>query len=228
MATPGGILIVEDEAAIADAISYALRTDGFLPRQCDLGTEALELLRTGTFQLVILDVGLPDLSGFEVLRRLRTFSDVPVIVLSARSEEVDRVLGLEIGADDYVPKPFSPRELVARVRVILRRLTPREPSATSPFAVDEASHRIRFCGKPLDLTRYEYLLLKTLLAQPERIFSRAQLMEQVWAGAEDSADRTVDTHVKTLRVKLRGIDAEQDPIQTHRGQGYSLGRPPCA
>ena len=224
---PGGILIVEDEAAIADAITYALRTEGFRPRHCGLGTEALALLRAESFQLVILDVGLPDLSGFEVLRRLRGFSEIPVIFLSARTEEVDRVLGLEIGADDYVAKPFSPRELVARVRVILRRLAPRTPSAEPQFEVDEATHRIRYFGQALDLTRYEYLLLKTLLAQPERIFSRAQLMEQVWAGAEDSADRTVDTHVKTLRTKLRSIEPDQDPIQTHRGQGYSLSRTPC-
>jgi two-component system catabolic regulation response regulator CreB len=187
----------------------------------------LELLRSGEFQLVILDVGLPDLSGFEVLRRLRGFSEIPVLFLSARTDEVDRVLGLELGADDYVAKPFSPRELVARVRVILRRLTPRAAAVESRFELDEASHRIRFCGQPLELTRYEFRLLKTLLNQPERIFSRAQLMERVWAGAEDSADRTVDTHIKTLRTKLRAIAAEEDPIQTHRGQGYSLSRPSC-
>lgn len=224
----GEILIVEDESTIADAIQYALSTEGFLPRHCALGLEALTLVRTEPIQLVILDVGLPDLSGFEVLRRLRAFSEVPVIFLSARTEEVDRVLGLEIGADDYVAKPFSPRELVARVRVILRRLEPRKPAPEPRFALNESSHRIRYRGQALDLTRYEYLLLKTLLIQPERIFSRAQLMERVWAGAEDSADRTVDTHIKTLRAKLKAIDPEHDPILTHRGEGYSLSGSPCA
>jgi len=218
---PAEILIVEDEAAIADTIAYALSTEGFAPRRCERGEEALVLLRGGDIRLVILDVGLPDLSGFEVLRRLRTFSEVPVLFLTARSGEVDRVVGLELGADDYVAKPFSPRELVARVRSILRRTAQR----TSPlFQVEEASHRIRFKGQSLDLTRYEFLLLKTLLAHPERVFTRAELMEGVWAGAEESADRTVDTHVKTLRAKLRLVDAEADPIQTHRGLGYSIGR----
>ena len=226
----GDILIVEDEAAIADVIAYALKTEGFTPHLCALGEEALARLRAGAYSLVILDVGLQDLSGFEVCRRLRAFSDVPVIFLTARRDEVDRVLGLEIGGDDYVAKPFSPRELVARVRVILRRLSPRpsDPPAAA-FEQDVPARRIRFRGQALDLTRYEYLLLATLLSQPERIFTRSQLMEEVWSGAEESADRTVDTHVKTLRAKLRAIDPEADPIQTHRGVGYSLsGRFPCA
>lgn len=221
------ILIVEDEAAIADTIAYALRAEGFTPHRCSLGEEALARLRQGGFRLAILDVGLPDLSGFEVCRRLRQFSELPVIFLTARSEEVDRVVGLEIGADDYVAKPFSPRELMARVRVILRRLEtkPSQPPPAPAFEVDEARRRIRFRGQALDLTRYEYLLLKTLLAQPERVFTRAQLMEEVWSGAEESGDRTVDTHVKTLRTKLRAIEPGLDPIQTHRGMGYSVTKP---
>ncbi len=224
---PGDILIIEDEVAIADTIAYALQTEGFTPHRCELGEEALARLRGGGFKLAILDVGLPDLSGFEVCRRLRTFSDLPVIFLTARSEELDRIVGLEIGADDYMAKPFSPRELVARVRVILRRVEGKAaPRAIPPprvFEIDEAARLIKFCGEPLDLTRYEYLLLRTLLSQPERVFSRAQLMERVWAGAEESADRTVDTHVKTLRAKLKGACADVDPIQTHRGLGYSIG-----
>jgi two-component system catabolic regulation response regulator CreB len=139
---------------------------------------------------------------------------------------VDRVVGLEIGGDDYVLKPFSPRELVARVRVILRRLEPRKAGAPPVFALDEARRIVTFCGTPLDLTRYEYLLLKTLLAHPERVFTRAQLMEQVWSAAEESTERTVDAHVKTLRAKLRAVDPAADPILTHRGVGYSLGPTP--
>ena len=221
----GPILIVEDESAIADTIDYALRTEGFTPHRCELGGEALERLRRETFRLVILDVGLSDLSGFEVCRRLRTFSEIPIVFLTARSEEVDRIVGLEIGGDDYVTKPFSPRELVARVRVILRRIERREePIVPGTFELDEDGHRIRFSGQPLDLTRYEFLLLKILMGSPERVFTRAQLMEQVWAGAEESGDRTVDTHVKTLRAKLRAVNPELDPILTHRGLGYSLTR----
>lgn len=222
----GAILVIEDESAIADTIAYALRTEGFSPHWCDLGGDGLERLRRESFRLVILDVGLPDLSGFEVCRRLRTFSEIPVIFLTAHSEEVDRILGLEIGGDDYMAKPFSPRELVARVRVILRRMDPKEASPQIPpdFQLDEMRHRIRFCGRDLDLTRYEYSLLKFLMSCPERVFTRVQLMEQVWAGAEESSDRTVDTHVKTLRAKLRTVNPELDPIQTHRGLGYSLAR----
>ena len=222
----GDILIIEDESAIADTIAYALKTEGFTPHRCGLGSEALELLRGGSFRLAILDVGLPDLSGFEVCRRLRTFSSLPVIFLTARTEEVDRIVGLEIGGDDYLAKPFSPRELVARVRVILRRMERPEIAAPASggFEVDEARHRIRFRAQDLDLTRYEYLLLKCLMASPERVFTRVQLMEQVWAGAEESGDRTVDTHVKTLRAKLRSVAPDLDPIQTHRGLGYSLAR----
>lgn len=221
----GPILIVEDESAIADTIDYALRTEGFTPHRCELGGEALERLRRETFRLVILDVGLSDLSGFEVCRRLRTFSEIPIVFLTARSEEVDRIVGLEIGGDDYVTKPFSPRELVARVRVILRRTEQREkPIVPGTFELDEDGHRIRFSGQLLDLTRYEFLLLKILMGSPERVFTRAQLMEQVWAGAEESGDRTVDTHVKTLRAKLRAVNPELDPILTHRGLGYSLTR----
>jgi two-component system catabolic regulation response regulator CreB len=221
----GDILIIEDESAIADTIAYALKTEGFTPHRSELGGEALERLRRESFRLAILDVGLPDLSGFEVCRRLRTFSAIPVIFLTARSEEVDRIVGLEIGGDDYMAKPFSPRELVARVRVILRRMERMEAApSTTGFELDEGRHRIRFCGQDLDLTRYEYLLLKCLMASPERVFTRLQLMEQVWAGAEESGDRTVDTHVKTLRAKLRLANPQLDPIQTHRGLGYSLAR----
>lgn len=213
------ILIVEDEPAIADAIAYALSTEGFAPHRVGTGGEALARIQGGAFRLVILDVGLPDLSGFEVCRRLRGFSSIPVLFLTARSEEVDRILGLELGGDDYVAKPFSPRELVARVRAILRRLDPPRPRL---FEHDPEGRRIRYRGQTLDLTRYEYLLLRTLLARPERIFTRTQLMEEVWTTAEESLERTVDTHVKTLRAKLRAVDPEADPIQTHRGVGYSL------
>ncbi len=220
------ILIVEDEPAIADSISYALRTDGFVPLHVSLGEKALAAMRTpagAAPELIVLDVGLPDMNGFEVCRQLRQFSNVPVIFLTARSDEIDRIVGLEIGADDYVTKPFSPRELVARIRVVLRRLAPAPPSA-APARFELRAHeaRVVFCGQPLDLTRYEYLLLKTLIEHPGHVLSRAQLMDRVWADAPDTLDRTVDAHIKSLRAKLRLIDPASDPIQTHRGMGYSL------
>ncbi|HQL48788.1 MAG TPA: winged helix-turn-helix domain-containing protein, partial [Holophaga sp.] len=156
-------------------------------------------------------------------RRLRRFSEVPVLFLTARDAEVDRIVGLEIGADDYVTKPFSPREVAARVRTILRRARPAQ--ASRGFQMDAAARRIAYQGALLDLTRFEYDLLRTLLAHPGRIFTRAELMETVWAGAEDTQDRTVDTHIKTLRSKLRAVAPEADPIQTHRGVGYSVELP---
>lgn len=217
---PGRVLVVEDERAIADTLLYALRTEGFEPVWCELGSQAMDLVRSDEPTLVILDVGLPDLSGFEVCRRIRTFSDVPILFLTARGEEVDRIVGLEIGADDYVTKPFSPREVATRVRTILRRSTPNH--SKSGFHLDVTSRRVTFSGRLLDLTRFEYELLRALLAHRGRIFTRSELMEMVWAGAEDTQDRTVDTHIKTLRAKIRAVAPEADPIQTHRGLGYSL------
>ncbi len=221
---PGTILIVEDELAIADSIAYALRTDGFTPVHVALGALALEAMHASPAPaLVVLDVGLPDMNGFEVCRTLRQFSNVPVIFLTARSDEIDRIVGLEIGADDYVTKPFSPRELVARIRVVLRRLAPAPvPPQQARFQLRAQEARVVYCGQALDLTRYEYLLLKTLIEHPGHVLSRAQLMDRVWADAPDTLDRTVDAHVKSLRAKLRLVEATSDPIQTHRGMGYSL------
>jgi two-component system catabolic regulation response regulator CreB len=169
------------------------------------------------------------MTGLDVCRALRQVSDVPVIFLTARVGEVDRVLGLELGADDYVVKPFSPRELVARVRACLRRRAPpAQPEARwqaiGAFEIDREGRRIRYHGQLLDLTRYEYGVLEALLARPGAVLSRSQLMDRVWADALDSSDRTVDTHVKTLRSKLRAAAGGQggDPIVTHRGLGYSI------
>ena len=220
---PDRILIVEDERAIADTLIYVLRTEGFDPTWVDLGSLALDAVRKDPPALVILDIGLPDRSGFEVCRSLRTFSDVPVLFLTARDAEVDRIVGLELGADDYVTKPFSPREVAARVRTILRRARPE--AAPAGFRVDAEARRIAYRGHRLDLTHYEFELLRALLARPGRIYSRAELMESVWAGSEETQDRTVDTHIKTLRAKVRILAPEADPIQTHRGMGYSVDAP---
>ena len=216
------ILIIEDESSIADTICYALQTESFLVEWKNLGKEGIAYLKTNSIDLVILDVGLPDISGFEVCKAIRSFSDVPIIFLTARKEELDRVVGLEIGGDDYVVKPFSPRELVARVKVILKRSNSDSVNHNNLFHVDKQKGRITYQDTVMDLTRYEYGLLKLLLSQPERIFSREQLMEQVWEAPESSMDRTVDAHIKMLRSKLRDIEQEKDFIKTHRGMGYSI------
>lgn len=222
------ILLLEDEPAIADTLLYALRSEGYVVEHVRLVREALALCAVEPPHLAILDVGLPDGSGFDVCRRIRKTSDLPVVFLSARNEEIDRVLGLELGADDYVVKPFSPREVCARVKAILRRsgatatVAPEPASAAGPLQLDEAAQRIRCGPQWLALTRYEYRLLATLLRRPQRIFSRAELMDLVWDDAPDTADRTVDAHIKQLRAKLREAGAGADLIQTHRHMGYSL------
>ena len=225
------ILIAEDKPAIADTVLYALRSEGLQAEHCLLGREVLPRVRAGGVDVVVLDVGLPDRSGFDVCRELRGaseawVSEVPVIFLTARNDEIDRVLGLELGADDYMAKPFSPRELVARVRARLRRsqadATGKEAGTQGDFSIDREGHRIRFRGVVLELTRYEYALLAALLQRPGAILSRTQLMDRGWDSNADSADRTIDTHIKTLRTKLRAAGADHDPIRTHRGLGYAL------
>jgi two-component system catabolic regulation response regulator CreB len=221
------ILIVEDEPGIADTLQYALRTDGFEPVWAATGEDAVSQAKALSPALVILDVGLPDISGFEVFKQLRAGSDVPVVFLTARSDEIDRVVGLELGADDYVAKPFSPRELVARVRSILRRarsvpavVAPAAPA--SPLNVDEGKRQIRFYGQLLELSRYEFGLLQTLASRPGHVFSRDALLDRVWDNSTESLDRTVDAHVKTLRAKMKLVAPTLDPIRTHRGSGYAL------
>jgi len=216
------ILIAEDEPAIAATVAYALRAEGYAAAHVVLGGDVLPRVLAGGVDLVVLDVGLPDQSGFDVCRALRAASDVPVIFLTARQAEIDRVLGLELGADDYVVKPFSPRELVARVRARLRRRDPATPRPVGGFELDRQGRRIRYYGALLNLTRYEYGVLEALLERPGAVLSRGQLMDRVWADALESSDRTVDTHIKTLRAKLRAAGGGRDPVRTHRGLGYSL------
>ncbi|WP_318385797.1 two-component system response regulator CreB [Enterobacter sp.] len=222
------IWLVEDEISIAETLIYMLQQDGFAVTAFERGLPALEAATHRLPDLAILDVGLPDISGFELCRQLLAREPgMPVLFLTARSDEIDKLLGLEIGADDYVAKPFSPREVCARVRTILRRL---QKSTLRPaiirvgqFEMEESAALIRWYGEPLLLTRYEFLLLRTLILSPGQVFSRQQLMDNVWTDAEESFDRTVDTHIKTLRAKLRAINESVSPINTHRGMGYSLG-----
>jgi two-component system catabolic regulation response regulator CreB len=230
---PTRILVVEDEPAIADNISYALATDGYEPVWRTTGAAALAEA-AGDIDLIILDVGLPDVNGFELYKKLAQISAAPVIFLTARSSEVDRVVGLELGADDYVSKPFSPRELTARVRTVLRRMAKAQaptaqPAVTAaasatrmPFKLDDERKLISYFGKSLELSRYEYRLLKIFLARPGRVFTRDELLYQVWDQPEASYDRTVDAHVKMIRAKLKTIAPDVEAIVTHRGMGYAL------
>ena len=224
------ILLIEDEPAIADTVTYALRTEGYEALWCDTGQAGLSILASESPQLVILDVGLPDTDGFSVCREIRLFSDVPIIILTARSDEVDRIVGLELGADDYVIKPFSPRELTARVKANLRRTLKAEAMPKSneqdTFEIDADACEIRYQGRALALSRYEYRLLKVLLTRPGRVYSREQLMELVWEAPEHSMDRTVDTHIKTLRAKICEAGGRKEYIKTHRGLGYAFNPSP--
>jgi two-component system, OmpR family, catabolic regulation response regulator CreB len=220
------VLLIEDESAIADMVLYALKSEGFGSEWHRLGREGIAWLRQHPkTALLILDVGLPDGNGFEFCKEIRRFSEIPIIFLTARNEEVDRIVGLEIGGDDYMGKPFSPRELTARVKAILKRgraTSAVEPAQQTLFEVDLVRCRIRYHQVWLDLTRYEYEVLRTLLRHPERIYTRNQIMEQVWSDPGDSLERAVDTHIKTLRAKLREVNGGENPIQTHRGMGYSI------
>jgi len=219
------ILLVEDEPTIADTVIYALESENLGCTWVTTGSEAIEKLQTLQPDLILLDIGLPDQSGFDVCRKIRDTSTVPIVFLTSRHSEIDQVLGLELGADDYITKPFSPRVLTARVRAHLRR-TP-----TSPASNPDATHTIKFIddtdartiavnGIVLDLSRYEYGILSLLLRHPGRIYSREQLMQSVWENPEESYDRTVDTHVKTIRQKLKAANPSLDPIKTRRGLGY--------
>ena len=222
------ILLLEDDPAIARTAAYALEREGLAVTHVLLIGEARVFATTTRPDALVLDIGLPDGNGLDLCRELRRHADaavraLPMLMLSARGEEIDRVLGLEMGADDYLSKPFSPRELVARVRALLRRAALSPPAAaTRRFELDEAGQRIRYAGQWLTLTRLEYGLLRTLLAAPSRIHSRAALLDAVWGDSSEANDRTVDTHVKTLRAKLRELTPGRDPITTHRGLGYGL------
>ena len=243
------ILMVDDEPAIAEAVSFALHAEGFRCRICATGAACIDALAPAvppsgaaaaeSPALILLDVGLPDGSGFDFFRRIRELSHAPVVFLTARKEEIDRVVGLEMGADDYVVKPFSLRELMARVRMIMRRSAnhaqaPAHAHANAraksiptvevrgAFSHDSGRKQMSYHGVALELTLHEYRLLEVLLQHPGRVYTRAQLLELAWEAPDHRLDRTVDSHIKSLRAKLRDVNDKADPIRTHRGMGYSL------
>ncbi len=221
------ILLVEDETSIAENLIYALETEHFEVLHATTAGEALESLDE-SFHLAILDVGLPDMSGFDLCTEIRKSSTLPVLFLTARDSEVDRILGLELGGDDYVTKPFSPREVAARVRAILRRAsssqrTQQAVTPSDPLYHDEDAMTISSHGQTLVLTAHEYKLLAALMTQPGRIFTREQLLEKAWEDPGSAMDRTIDAHIKSLRAKLRACTPDgSDPIETRRGLGYTL------
>jgi two-component system catabolic regulation response regulator CreB len=229
------ILVVEDEPAIAESIAYSLRRDGYLTTVASTCAAAERELASA--DLIILDLMLPDGSGFDLIGQARRSPAPPaIIVLSSRDGEADRVAALETGADDYVTKPFSPREIVARVRAVLRRASPASAasrpsdpraSAPVPLAVDETTRRATVNGRPLELTRVEFDLLATMLAAPGRVFTRAQLIDRVWGDGFAITDRTIDSHVKGLRKKVTESGGDAALIETVRGVGYRVtDRPP--
>lgn len=225
------ILLVEDEPAIADTLVYALKSECHEVNHVLSGGEALDLDEEINHDLAILDIGLPDMTGFDLCKRLRARRAIPVLFLTARDGELDRVLGLEIGGDDYVTKPFSPREVAARVKAILRRVgTFRDAVAVDQsedgLSIDEMTKKLKCRGRPCDLTAHEFKLVSVLIGAPGRVFSREQLLEYAWDDPGAVTDRTVDAHVKSLRAKLKvANDGAEEWIQTRRGLGYSYCPP---
>jgi len=221
------VLIVEDDSNTAALVATYLQREGFATLTASDGKKALALARRHQPGFVILDVMLPQLDGWEICRQLRQVSDVPILMLTAREEEIDRVLGLSLGADDYVVKPFSPRELVERVKAILRRVRPREaePQAVlrhGGLQLDPERHEVRVDGRRIDLTAAEFKLLLALLQAPGRVFSREGLLEQFYPDGESVVDRVVDVHIGKLRQKLGDDPAQPRFIETVRGFGYRL------
>ncbi|MTD42667.1 two-component system response regulator BaeR [Erwinia sp. CPCC 100877] len=218
------VLVVEDEPKLGQLLIDYLRAANYAPNLLAHGDEVLPYVRQSPPDLILLDLMLPGTDGLTLCREVRRFSDVPIIMVTAKIEEIDRLLGLEIGADDYICKPFSPREVVARVKTILRRLQPRRdaPGAcdTLPLIIDEGRFQASWRGKVLDLTPAEFRLLKTLSTEPGKVFSREQLLNHLYDDYRVVTDRTIDSHIKNLRRKLEAQDAEQAFIRAVYGVGY--------
>jgi two-component system response regulator BaeR len=215
------VLIVEDERRLASVLADYLEAAGFDTESIADGREVVPAVRRRAPDLVLLDLMLPGKDGLDVCRELRSFTDVPIVMVTARVEEVDRLIGLELGADDYICKPFSPREVVARVRAILRRV--ERPGTTVPgLDIDEARHRATWNGHDLELTAVEFRLLKALAETPGRVWSRAQLVDRLYTDGRVVTDRTVDSHIKNLRRKLAQASPDRELIRSIYGVGYAF------
>ena len=217
------VLIVEDEIKLARLLADYLSASGFASECLDTGRDVVETVRSRNPQLVLLDLMLPEKDGLTLAKELRAFSDVPIIMVTARVDEIDRLLGLELGADDYICKPFSPREVVARIKAVLRRARRVSERSEAPrLVVDEATLEASLDGHPLGLTPVEFRLLRALAAQPRRIFSRSQLLERLYEVHRVVTDRTVDSHVKNLRRKLSAACGDEEIVRSIYGVGYKL------
>jgi DNA-binding response OmpR family regulator len=222
------VLIVEDDRKTASVLSLYLQKEGFDTLEANNGIDALSLFKKRKPIIVLLDLMIPKLDGIEVCKRIRQESDVPIMMVTAKVEEVDRLVGLSIGADDYVVKPFSPREVVARVKAILRRFRrgaegPLKPYSFQGLIVDPHKHKATLHGTPLQLTHFEFKLLVTLMAAPGRVFSREALLDEVYPRGEVNVlDRTIDAHIKNLRQKIEKSPARPRYIKTVRGIGYQF------
>jgi two-component system response regulator BaeR len=219
------VLVVEDDAKISRILLDYLRNEGYEASSEVDGRAALRQVEQSPPDLVILDLMLPGLDGIGVCKAVRRFSDVPILMLTARVDEVDRLLGLDTGADDYVCKPFSPREVMARVRALLRRADGRVSASAIPWTVDDDAQRISWAGNLLPLTPLEFRLLKRLISYPGRVYSRDQLLDGVHADLRDSSDRTIDSHIKNLRRKIQAIDPDCECIASVYGVGYRFDAP---
>ena len=224
------ILLIEDERSIADALIFALEEDNYHAIWAELGEDALAMLNQQAVDLILLDVGLPDINGFDLCKKIKSEFDIPIMFLTARKEEVDKIIGLEIGADDYMTKPFSLRELASRVKILINRYARIHHSEKHNLTstkiknchVDTHKKTVVYFGVELELTRYEYLILKLLVENTNRVYSRTELMDYIWDEPHKSFDRAVDTHIKTIRAKLKKVNAKAKPIKTHHGLGYSF------
>jgi two-component system response regulator BaeR len=216
------VLIVEDEPKLASLVADYLKAAGYEAHCIDNGLEAIPWVKSNQPDLLVLDLMLPGRGGLEICKELRTFSDMPVIMVTARVEEVDRLIGLEAGADDYLCKPFSVRELVARVKALLRRPRIGTSAKNSSLVIDEATHKVSLDGKEIELTPVEFRLLAALAAAPGRVFSRDGLLEKLYADHRVVTDRTVDAHVKNLRRKLDEVRPGGDLVRSIYGVGYKL------
>ena len=222
------ILVVEDDPHIREIIRFALTRAGMEAFEARNGAEALHKAQALAPDLIVLDIGLPEMDGLEVCRQIRRKAETPILFLSARDEEIDRILGLDLGADDYVSKPFSPRELVARVNAILKRVRAApapEPSAISRGAlkVSPEAHEARFADTDLCLTALEFAMVKTLLARPQMVFSREKILDAAYPGTVHVADRTIDSHIRNIRAKFANLGCDS-AVDTVHGVGFRIGR----
>ena len=222
------ILVVDDDPHIRDVVRFAFEKTGMTISTAQNGQEALRLFDRNLHQLVVLDIGMPEMDGLEVCRQIRKNADTPILFLSARDEEIDRILGLEIGGDDYVTKPFSPRELVARVNAILRRARSAPAASTKTVSqggltIDPDAHSVSFAGQAVSLTALEFAILRTLMVRPGSVFTRDLILDAAYEGNIHVADRTIDSHIRNIRGKMSAAGCDT-VIETVHGVGFKLGR----